>query len=115
METMLNIGACGIDCGNCATYKATQANDSKKLAELAISWSSENNKWNPEDMWCEGCAAGGRVYKGCMSCGVRACAQGKGVGICSKCVEYPCDKLEGMWKSFGGDTAAYKANLEKAK
>ena len=111
---MLNIGACGIDCGNSAAYKATQANDWKKLAELAVGWSSEKNKWKAADMRCDGCTAS-RVFKGCMDCGVRACAQGKGVGICSRCGDYPCDKLEGMWKSFGGDTAVNKANLEKAK
>jgi len=112
---MLNIGACGIDCGNCQAYKATQANDGEKLAELAVKWSSEKNKWKASDMLCDGCAAGGRVFMGCLDCGVRDCAQAKGVGVCSRCGDYPCDKLEGMWKNFGGDVAVYKANLEKAK
>ena len=48
-ETMQNIGACGIDCGNCAAYKATQANDVKKLSELAAGWSSKKNKWKAKD------------------------------------------------------------------
>jgi hypothetical protein len=46
---MQNIGASGIDCGNCAAFKATQANDEKKLAELAAGWSSEKNKWKAEN------------------------------------------------------------------
>ena len=112
---MQNIGACGLNCGNCEAFKATQANDEKRLSELAISWSSEKNKWSMEDMRCDGCAAGSRVYKGCGSCAVRNCAQAKGVGVCGGCGEYPCDKLQGMWKSFGGDASVYKANLEKAK
>ncbi|HIH88510.1 TPA: DUF3795 domain-containing protein [Candidatus Bathyarchaeota archaeon] len=111
---MLNIGACGIDCGNCAAYKATQANDVTKLAELAVSWSSEKNKWKAADMCCDGCTSS-RVFKGCKECAVRTCAQDKSVGVCSRCGDYPCDKLEGMWKGFGGDVTTYKANLEKAK
>lgn len=111
---MLNIGACGIDCGNCAAYKATQVNDVKKLAELAASWSSEKNRWRAEDMRCDGCTAT-RVFKGCNDCTVRNCAQEKRANICSRCGDYPCDRLEGMWKSFSGDVSTYKANLEKAK
>lgn len=111
---MLNIGACGINCSNCEAYKATQANDVKKLAELATGWSNEKNKWRTEDMRCDGCT-GNRVFKGCKECPAWSCAREKGAGICSRCDEYPCGKLEGMWKSFKGDTAAWKANLEKAK
>jgi len=112
---MLNIGACGIDCGNCAAYKATQANDVKKLAELAANWSSEKNKWRAEDMRCDGCAAGRSVFKGCLECPVRACAQAKEAVICSRCDDYPCGKLEAQWKALSGDVSAWKANLEKAK
>jgi len=31
---MLNIGSCGIDCGECAAYKATQAGDMDKLKNV---------------------------------------------------------------------------------
>jgi hypothetical protein len=47
--TMQNIGERGINCGNCAAYKATQADDEKKLSELASGWSSEKNKWKAEN------------------------------------------------------------------
>lgn len=46
---MQNVCACGIDCDNCAAFKATQVNDVKKLAELAAGWSSEKNKWKAEN------------------------------------------------------------------
>ncbi len=110
---MLNIGACGLDCGNCEAFKATQANDLKKLTELAASWSSADQKWKPEDMKCEGCT-GSRTFKGCQSCPVRTCAQEKGAKICSRCADYPCDKLEKRWAALHGDVKAWKANLEKA-
>jgi hypothetical protein len=81
---------------------------------LAVSWGSEKNKLRAEDMRCDGCTSS-RVFKGCLGCPVRACAQAKGAGICSRCGDYPCDKLEKRWVSLGGDVAAWKANLEKAK
>ncbi len=111
---MQNIGACGLDCGKCEAYKATQANDVKKLSELAKSWSSEKNKWKLEEMRCDGCTSN-RVFKGCIGCPVRTCAQGKGADICSRCGDYPCDKLQDLWKNLHGDVEAWKANLEKAK
>ncbi len=110
---MPNIGACGLNCGYCEAFKATQANDVKKLAELAANWSSAEQKWAPEDMRCDGCTSS-HVFKGCLGCPVRVCAQGKGAGICSRCADYPCVKLEKQWASLHGDVAAWKANLEKA-
>jgi hypothetical protein len=111
---MQNIGTCGLNCGNCEAYKATQAKNVKKLSDLATSWSSEKNKWRPEDMRCDGCTSN-RVFKGCMECPVRACARGKGADICSRCGDYSCDKIQGLWNSLHGDVEAWKANLEKAK
>ena len=35
---MLNIGSCGLDCGECPAYKATQVGDTEKLTELAAKW-----------------------------------------------------------------------------
>ncbi len=102
-----------MNCGNCEAYEATQANDMKKLAELAKSWGGDKN-WRPEQMRCDGCASS-RLQPGCRECTVRTCAQAKGAKICSLCGKYPCDKLEGLWKSLNGDVNSWKANLEKAK
>jgi hypothetical protein len=109
---MQNIGACGLNCGNCEAYNATQANDLKKLAELAKSWGGANN-WSLEQMRCDGCTSN-HLQPGCRKCAVRTCAQ-KGAEVCSRCGEYPCDKLMGLWKSLHGDVESWKANLEKAK
>ena len=110
---MQNIGACGLNCSNCDAFKATQANDIKKLAELAKSWGGDKN-WRPEQMRCDGCTSK-RLQPGCRECAVRACAQEKETGICSRCGEYPCGKLEGLWESLHGDAAEWRGNLEKAK
>jgi hypothetical protein len=111
---MQNIGACGLNCEGCAAYKATQANDVEKLSELAVKWGGEKNKWTSKDMRCEGCTSS-RISIGCNSCTVRICAQAKGAKICSRCGDYPCDKLQTRWSSLHGDVASWRANLEKAK
>ena len=111
---MQNIGACGLNCGNCAAYKATLVNDLKKLKELAIKWGGEGSKWTAENMRCEGCTSN-RTSIGCLSCPVRVCAQAKSAEICSRCGDYPCVKLETRWSSLNGDVESWRANLEKAK
>ena len=111
---MQNIGACGLNCSNCAAYNATQSNDLKKFQELAINWSNEKHQWKANDLICDGCTSN-RVSRDCLECPVRICAQAIGKKICSRCSYYPCDKLQDRWKSLHGDLEIWKANLEKAK
>jgi len=110
---MLNIGSCGIDCGNCAAYKATQAGDTEKLAELAAKWGGDKGL-TAEDMLCDGCTSD-RVYKNVLDCTVRNCAQANGIKVCSQCGDYSCDKLEGLWKNYSLDVDQMKGNLAKTK
>ena len=110
---MLNIGSCGIDCGECAAYKATQAGDMEELAELAVKWGGDKGL-TAEDMLCDGCTSD-RVYKNVPDCTVYQCAKAKGVKVCSQCGDYSCDKLEGLWKNYSLDVDQMKTNLAKAK
>ena len=110
---MLNIGSCGIDCGNCAAYKATQEKDMEKLAELAVKWGRDKGL-KAEDMLCDGCTSS-RVMKNALDCTVYQCAHAKGVKVCSQCGDYTCSKLEGLWKGYNLNTEGMKRNLAKAR
>ena len=94
------LGACGLKCNECKAFKATQADDKEKLAELAKEWGSTDNPYTVEDMRCTGCMSD-VVYKGCTSCDVRGCAIENKVANCSQCNEFTCPKILGLWSSFG--------------
>jgi len=110
---MLNIASCGLNCGEYAAYKATQAGDEAKLSELAVKWGGDRG-FTSQDMLCDGCTSD-RVYKGCTSCTVRNCAREQGVRVCSQYGEYACGKLEGIWKGYSLKTEDMKRNLAEAK
>ena len=107
------IASCGLVCSDCLAYKATQANDQEKLAELAVKWGGDEGL-KPEDMICHGCTSD-TVYAHAKSCEVRQCAKDHGVKICSQCEEFSCEKVEGLWNKFNMDPEKTKARLEKAK
>ena len=110
---MLNIASCGLNCGECAAYKATKANDTAKLSELAAKWGGDKG-FTAQDMLCDGCTSD-RVYRSCHGCTVRNCARDQGVKVCSQCGDYTCGKLEGLWKGYNLNTEDMKRNLAKAK
>jgi len=107
------ISFCGINCGECPAYLATQANDAAKLAETAKGWSSEEFPVGPDDIVCDGCHAE-RVAKFAPECTTRQCGQEKGVENCAQCGEYLCEKLEKHWRMLGEEAkAACKATLDE--
>ena len=109
---MLTLGACGLKCSECNAFKATQANDTEKLAELAKSWGSPENPYTVEDMRCNGCMSD-VTYKGCASCGVRNSALEHSVSHCGECSEFACDKLTSQWANMSVKPEAMRANLGK--
>ena len=106
------IASCGLVCSDCQAYKATQANDQEKLAELAVQWGGDEGL-TAEDMVCHGCTSD-KVYAHAKACGVRSCARDHGVKTCGQCDEFSCDKVEGLWEKFSMDPAEARARLEKA-
>jgi hypothetical protein len=46
----------------------------------------------PEDITdCDGCrAATGRIFSGCLICGIRKCASKKNIVNCAYCKDYAC-------------------------
>ncbi len=72
---------CGLYCGGCALYIATQRNDIKTLAQLAETYGTA-----VENLKCDGCRSG-RVSSYCGDCGLIKCASEKGYQSCGECDE----------------------------
>jgi hypothetical protein len=85
---------CGLDCAECPAYIATQAGDEARLAETATQWSSDDYPVSAAEVPCDGCVQqGGRLFKWCRDCPIRACCIEKGYVNCAYCDDLPCDKL----------------------
>jgi hypothetical protein len=88
------VAPCGLYCGACPMYIATQSNDKAKLDAMLKQFSAGPMKLKMEDIVCDGCIGKGRVASFCRDCAMRKCALGKeGVTRCSDCKEEPCDKV----------------------
>jgi hypothetical protein len=87
------IAYCGLECGKCEAFLATQKNDRVELERVAQKWSEGNTKLTAEDVTCDGCF-GKRVSKYARSgCLIRACGVEKKVKNCAYCGEYKCEKI----------------------
>lgn len=94
------ISCCGIVCSECEAYKATKNNDNGKLEELSEKWSTKEYRIVPEEILCDGCMTKEvRKFKFCSECGIRLCCREKGIENCSFCANYPCDKLNEIFKT----------------
>jgi hypothetical protein len=95
MGTM--IAFCGLDCGQCPAYLATQADDDQARAKVAEQWRVEFNTPGIQvsDINCDGCTAQeGRHFGHCFDCNIRSCGVERGVENCAYCAEYEdCAKL----------------------
>jgi hypothetical protein len=85
------VAPCGLYCGACPMYLATQENDEKRLSSL---FSSGTMKFSREDLLCDGCIGGGRVATFCLKCAIRDCASDKTkTRRCSECADFPCSRI----------------------
>jgi hypothetical protein len=87
---------CGIDCGACPAYVATQNDDDALRAETARKWTElYKAERRVEDVNCDGCPGdSGRLFVYCGACEVRRCAREKQVATCAVCPEYSCARLD---------------------
>jgi hypothetical protein len=99
------ISQCGLNCHECAAFKATKSDDDQKRMEVAAKWSKQYKAdIRPEDINCEGClSTGERVFSHCHVCEIRKCGIDKNVPNCAHCHEYICGKLEKFLKSVPGN------------
>lgn len=104
---------CGLDCSVCPAYIATSSGDSEALAKVASDWSKEfGMDVSVESVACDSCKSDtGRLCGYCLACGVRACAEERGVATCAHCDEYVCEVLE----KCPAYTAKGRKNLEKIR
>ena len=77
------IGYCGLDCGQCEAFIATQNDDNALRAKVAEKWAKLNNApIRPEHINCTGChSAGVRTYYCDHLCAIRKCAAEKRVCV----------------------------------
>lgn len=112
--TVSLIGACGLDCGICPGYQATQANDQTAIEKIASEWRLEFNspEIKEEDVLCDGCMTKGMHVGGyCRVCEIRACVNERQLENCAFCADYACDRLT----AFLEKAPPAKTNLEKIR
>ena len=88
---------CGLDCGECEAYIATQKSDQAGLAETAKKWAAQfgGKDLGADACVCDGCSAGKRTASAhAATCGIRVCASQRGVVTCAHCPDYGCATLQ---------------------
>lgn len=91
---------CGLDCGDCEAYVATQKNDRAGLEATAKKWAAQYGaKHISADMCvCDGCPSGKRTSTAhAATCAIRLCASARGVATCAHCRDYGCETLKGFF------------------
>jgi hypothetical protein len=104
--------ACGLNCLECETYLATQADDDAARADIAVRWSKNYDAHlSAADINCNGCLSQGPLFSWCDQCPIRACAFGKGYRTCAECDDFPCATNEFLYKAVPSAREA----IEEAK
>jgi len=95
------IAYCGLMCSSCQVYLATLEQDEYRKLEMRESIAEQcriiygMNLKAGEISDCEGCrTADGRIFSGCVNCGIRKCAANKKIENCAYCTEYACEILK---------------------
>jgi len=91
---------CGLDCGECEAYVATQKNDRAGLEETAKKWAQQfgGRPVAAEACICDGCSTGKRTSTAhAATCAIRLCASARGVVTCAHCLDYGCPTLQGFF------------------
>jgi hypothetical protein len=118
------IAFCGVACGDCPAYIATQAGDPAALEQVLVEWRAYFKAPHlvVADIVCDGCQTrGGRLNGYCQHCAIRPCALERSLSSCALCDEYACaqlerflslcDKLEG----FFGYAGSARATLDSKR
>ncbi len=82
------VAVCGLYCGSCGIYLATQENDTEKLLQYAIVLNQSF-----DETLCDGCKAERKSAHCSRMCSFAACIQSKGIEFCGACPEFPCNEL----------------------
>jgi len=95
---------CGLACQECGAFLATMENDDQKRVLVAGQWSKLfKADIKPKDINCKGCLSEGEpLFSHCRVCEIRTCGREKGIPNCGYCADYPCRKLEFIFKNAPG-------------
>jgi hypothetical protein len=91
---------CGLDCGECEAYVATQKNDRAGLDATAKKWARQfgGKEIGADACVCDGCSSGRRISTAhAATCALRLCASGRGLATCAHCPDYGCETLKGFF------------------
>lgn len=99
MET---VGAyCGLACDTCPVHLATLEQDESlrynMRRDIAEKCSTLYHRiFLPEEINnCDGCSsATGRLFRGCLNCGIRTCARERKLESCAWCPDFACEMLQ---------------------
>ncbi len=100
MEMDNIVAMCGLACKEYIAYVAAQKNDYDLRQKTIEAWSTQTERLTPSDIDYDGGQVGKRIYKFCSTCEVMKCGLETGLANCGRCSEYPCEKLEKLWKAF---------------
>jgi hypothetical protein len=105
------IACCGIECSTCEAFLATSRNDDRRRAEVAEKWSKQSGaSIRPEQIQCTGCRSDGVKFCCCESmCEIRKCAVEKSLDTCAPCGDFPCGKLDPVFKGAPEARAALES------
>ena len=109
---------CGLHCDTCPIHLATLEHDMLKQQDIrkaiALQCSEYYGiKMQAKDIGdCDGCLTTTEIlFSGCLTCGIRKCAQLKKIENCAYCSDYACDELK---KIFSFEPEA-KRTLDKIR
>ena len=82
------IAYCGLYCVACSFKTACEEKDMRHI--LAMPGKYDKHKTAPLEAPCAGCKPD---PDSCGDCGIRTCAEAKGVGHCGACADFPCERI----------------------
>ena len=97
MENRTNLESpCGLHCGVCNVYNATQTNDLKLLRVLLRAYRyaiKDKDHASIENLKCDECRSE-RISILCSNCSIRECSARNKISGCHKCNSFPCDLID---------------------
>ena len=82
------ISVCGLYCGACGIYLATQENDIEKILKYAVVLNQSF-----DDTFCNGCRSSKKSAHCIKICSFIKCTFIKGIEFCGTCKQFPCKEL----------------------
>lgn len=79
---------CGLYCGACGIYQATQEDDSDRILQYAVVLNQA-----VESTKCDGCCAQIKSLHCKQNCHFTKCNAIRGISNCGVCVEFPCQDI----------------------